>query len=187
MRNRHNIYVDDLHGYDDLFRFIDVFPTFEMFVEKINENLYFHEIDTADVMIQKVFNNMFSRYKNNFFRYSKIATIYNKMAERVESMLQAYEIAQDFNANLLDYVGTNETTTNYKTNNTSENEDIENDQKYKTNIEHVNTDNGLEYMERRTNSIELVKVIQEFLDNLKTMFMNRTDENVYKDIYTRGN
>lgn len=179
------IYVDDLHGYDGLYLFSDIFPTVDEFVEKMNESIYFHTLDVNDDLVKKIFNNMFNRYKNNFFRYQNISTIYMKMSQRVETMLQAYDVAKDFNDNLMDYVGSNETKTNYKTNNTSENSDLDNEIKYKTNIEHTNTDNGIEYMDRRTQSVELINVIQEFIDDLKTLFMNRTDENVYNDIYTK--
>lgn len=186
MRNRHNIYADDLRGYDDLLRFGDVFDTFEEFVLRLNDNLYFHQIELDDVMIQKVYNNLFNRYKNNFFRFSKLSTIYNEVGSRVEGMLQAYEVAMDFQENLMDYVGTKETTTNYKTNNKSEETDPDNNTRYRTNVETIFTDNGLEYMDRRTNSIDIVQLIQDFVQNFRKLMMNATDEVTIKQgIYTK--
>lgn len=183
--NRGSIYWDDLYGYDDLYRFGDLFPTYDMFVKKINAYMFVHELNREDEMMLKLYNILYNKYKNNFFRWSKQSSIFNEMALRLESVIQAYNVAIEVEERLEELTGTNVTTQNYKTNNTSEETDISNNTKYRTNIETEKTDNGLEYLDRRKNSIQVVHAVQNFVKECKTMFMNRTDENIYKEIYTK--
>lgn len=189
MRNKNNIYLNDLHGYDNLYRFIDIYPNFEVFVEKTNANLYFHQLTEGSaeyIVIEKMFKTMFNKYKNNFFRWKKISTIYNEMGLHIESLLQASEVFQEFEKELHNLVGTTSTTSTYKTDNTTNEDDPEVSQRYRTSVDETFTDNGLEYMDKRDNSIKIVALIQKGIKDMKYMFMNQTDENVYNIINNRG-
>lgn len=185
IRNNHNIYIDDLHGYDDLFRFIDVFPTIEDFCTKLNENLYFNEIHPHNTAVIKLYNMLFNRYKNNFFRYSKLATIYLKVGERIETLLQQFDVAIEFSSNLEELVANTTKTTNYNTDNTHSEEDEKNELIYRTDVSTTVDTNSAEYMKRKENSIQLVTVMQEFVNDFRKLMMNKTDEVVTKQIYTR--
>lgn len=186
IRNKNNIYADDLHGYDGLYRFSDVFPTMDEWVKGMNEYLFDFELSIEDEQDRKVFNILLSRYKNNFFRWMNISTIYSKMANeytRLKRLLARQEVYQD----LYNVTGTTTTVENFKTNNTANEEDPENQTKYRTDIETTFVDNSDLYLEKIDEIVSTGDIVNTWVDSIKTNFMNRSDEVVIKEgIYTKG-
>lgn len=179
-------YGDDLHGYDDLLTFVDVYPTKEEFV--IGVNTYMWNIQVQDnENWEKIYNMLLDKYKNHFFRWSIVSDIHNNMAKRLSELYAQLVKGKYILENLKGIAGQSTTIENFKTNNTSDEGDPENNIKYRTDIETTFVDNGekeIEIMDRMSSN---AGAVNKWLNDIRVMFMNRTNEVVRKDIaYGKG-
>lgn len=157
-------------GYNGLATFADVFVSFDVWTEILNGYMIFDQIEDNDEA-EKIYNILLKRYRNNYFRFRDISTIANKMAGHVEELYQQLAVLKDFESNDK-LTGTMETTKNYKTNNTQ----TENKDGYLTNVEEIYTDNSDLYIKMANNSIAKRRYLNDWVDGLKTMFMNKQKE-----------
>lgn len=178
-------YADDLHGYDDVFTFVNVFPTAEDFKEKVNQFMFGRLVEDQENW-EKIYNMIFLKYKNNYFRWSVLETIYNEMASEISNLYATLEESDWLKANAAQLAGTTETIETFKTNNTSDESDPENNVRYRTDIQQNFTDNGEKEIEIRDRQRRNSNVVQEWLKGLRNMFMVHTNEVVVKSLYAKG-
>ncbi|MFV0534492.1 MAG: hypothetical protein ACK5MR_12660 [Cumulibacter sp.] len=97
----------------------------------------------------------------------------------MEELYTALEVGKYKLENAKDLAGQTTTIKSYKTNNTTE----ENVDTYQTNKEETFIDNGQGEVEYLEESIRGRTLINRSITDLKTMFMNRTNEVVEKELY----
>lgn len=174
------------NSYDYLYRFIDLFYSYEIFKENINEYMFKQQIDDSNTeLMQNLYMKLFNRYKGNFFRWSEIASIYNEVASRIEIL-----IAEN---NLLD-----ETISNIETvlNDTALSEDFDRENKvddtlttdnnYKT-FQNKNTSQiGRDKLTLKENIVAQQNLFNNFIRNFHTLFRLHRDESVISNVYNKG-
>ncbi|MFV0535437.1 MAG: hypothetical protein ACK5MR_17570 [Cumulibacter sp.] len=97
----------------------------------------------------------------------------------MEELYTALEVSKYKLENAKDLAGQTTTIKSYKTNNTTE----ENVDTYQTNKEETFIDNGAGEVEYLEQTIKGRTIINRSIDDLKTMFMNKTNEVVEKELY----
>lgn len=175
-------YADDLRGYDDLLTFFDMFPTYEIWTERLNEFMVFNTVENTKLpegLAEKIYNMTYARYRTNFFRYSNMSTIKIKMAEWLEDLYANLEVGSYIVENAANLAGQTETEKNYRTDNTDE----ENYDGYQTDKKETFTDNGAGEIDILQQSIHGRTIIHRNIESLKIMFMNKTNEVLEKELY----
>lgn len=175
-------YRDDLHGYDDLFTFADLFPTYELWKDRVGSYMYDIEVD-SDARAEKIYMNLFNVYKNHFFRFATMPKIFTEIAGRLTVLYAELEVGSWIKENSSDIAGTSTINENYRTNNTAEESDPENNTRYRTDINTSKVDNGTVDLELRDRVANNANRIQNFITDMRPMFMNKTNEIVIKELY----
>lgn len=176
------LYKDDLIGYDGLYRFIDLFYSFDEFRERINDYMFINQIEDNEEM-EKLFNILFKRYKGFFFRWKDISNIYNKIASRYEILLTEVKSLKYIIDNIENLTGEFSISTSYTRDNT---EELEEDNKdYSTEKSKNVTYTGKEKIELLENKKKLSNSYNRFIDEFTTLLMKLRDENIYNSVYTK--
>lgn len=176
------IYPTDYRGYDGLLTVADIFPTYDSFKEQMNDYMFSNQIGTLEdedeneTLDKKIFNVFFNRYKNHYFRFRSGATILTKLAREFERLYQEYDSIKVL-ASTENLTGTTTTNKDYKTNNGAEGVIT----KYQIDESTSSTDDSRLYIDYVNGRINRSSFITDRIDDMKKLFMNKTNEVVIKE------
>lgn len=174
---------DMIKNYDGLTSFQEVFPDFETWKKWLDKYMFVLKVgETAESIESNIYEVLSNRYKNQYFRYRELSTILTKTAGRYLQLMRGLYVAEYIGENLSSLAGTSTTVETYKTNNTAEDSDAETNTEYRTDIERTFTDNGTLMMDRLQDSIEMASLIQDWMDDFKTMFVNSRKTMIFERI-----
>lgn len=187
------IYRDDLHGYDDLLTFADIFDSFNTWQTELNDYLFYCQIGDMtsydalpNITDEKIFNLLYNVYRTHFFRFANKAKVLNEIAQRVNSLYQDILTADYISTNAESLAGQTTVSNNFRTDNTQMDDDEENEIKYRHSGNTTSVDNGDRVIELAENSVQGVKRINRFIDEFRTLMMNQTNEVVDMEIYAKN-
>lgn len=178
-------YRDDLRGYDDLFTFADLFPTYQDWVDRVGSYMYDITIE-SDERAEKIYMNLFNVYKNHFFKFSTMPKIFTDLASELTVLYAELVVGSWITENSADISGTTSIDESYRTNNMEDESDPENNKRYRTNINTSKVDNGNGELELRDRLANNANRINRFILRLRPMFMKETNEVVIKELYGKG-
>lgn len=166
-----------------LYRFIDLFPSFIKFQTEINKFLFFSEIPN-DEMMQKLYRNLFAKYKGYFFRWMEIASIYNEIAAKFEVLFKEYELLVEISENVEKTVSETNLNENFERDNTVD-DSTSTDLNFKTNQSKTTNLSGKDIIKQKEKLIKQTALLNNFIRDFRNLFRLYPDENVLNITYNK--
>lgn len=174
------------NSYNYLFRFIDLFATYEKFKEKMNMYMFNTQIDSSnDEIMYKLHNLLFYRYKGYFFRWTNESTIYNEVALRVQPLIDKNKLLEETISNIERVLEDVALAEDFDRENIVD-ESIETYENYKTSQNKNTSQSGRSKLILKENIIEQKKLFNDFINSFRTLFRLHKDEIVINNIYNKG-
>lgn len=176
-------YREDVFGYDGLEVFSQVFPTYEEW-KKLNTYMIGSTVE-ANEYAEQIYNMLFANFQYKYFRYDNRPRIYTELSGRLSRLYAELEVGAFISENPDGIAGTTTTSENFKTNNTADESDPDNNIRYRTNIDKVVVDNGEGVVALKDRLASGADRIQNFINDLRPMFMKENNNLVQKDLYAK--
>lgn len=171
MSKKDFVYINDIIGYDGLIKFGNLYPTFDNFKDLLMGYMLFTSEEDIE---EKVYNILYNKYKNFYFKWRYQADIHEEVAKWNEEYIS---IKKSLEINAENGVTDKDTQTQININNATEEENTEYPD-VKVVSERIN---GKETAEWNSKLQERQSKLRTWIENFRFLLMDMPDETLEKE------